>query len=78
MWKIIRKMLINIIFVTIIYTVSYTNRDSNAILQVNHLQQFFLNTRSLKENFAEVCLIFCFFLFFSILSMIKFIDNNNR
>ena len=54
MWKYIWKMLINIVFVTVMYIVSYTNRDSNAILQVQHLKQFFFNTRSSTNNFSEV------------------------
>lgn len=62
MWKLIRTMVINIIFVIVLYIVSYTNRDSNAIYEVYHLQKFFLNTRSSNYNFPMVCYL-CLFSF---------------
>ncbi|UJR27664.1 hypothetical protein I4U23_008944 [Adineta vaga] len=54
MWKYIRNMCINIIFVVILYIVSYTNRDSNAIHQVHHLRNLFLDSRSSSNNFTEI------------------------
>ncbi|CAF0879264.1 unnamed protein product [Adineta ricciae] len=41
-------------FVTVLYIVSYTNRNSNAILQVQHLSSFFCNTRSSSNNFTDI------------------------
>ena len=61
MWKYIGKVLLDLVFVIVLYLVSYTNRDSNAGLQVNHLRRFFLNTRSLSANFPGVCR--CFYLY---------------
>ena len=55
MWKFIGRVFFDLIFVTVLYLVSYTNRDSNAILQVNHLRHFFQNTRNASYNFSQVC-----------------------
>jgi hypothetical protein len=60
MWKFIRKMFVDIIFITILYIVSYTNHDSNSIFQVQHLTNFFLNTRNSSYDFTQVCLFIIF------------------
>jgi hypothetical protein len=60
MCQLIRQIWVRIIFVTILYMVSYTNRNSNAILQVHHLREFFLNKHHPAQKFSKVC--FCFFI----------------
>ena len=54
MWKHIRRICIDLVFITIIYLVSYSNRDPNAIRQVLHIKALFLNTRSSTNNFEKV------------------------
>ncbi|CAF1140752.1 unnamed protein product [Adineta steineri] len=54
MWKYIGKIFINLIFVTVLYLVSYTNLDTNAAYQLQHLSQFFFNRHNLTRNFQEI------------------------
>jgi hypothetical protein len=60
MWKLVRKMFVNIVFVTVLYIVRYTNRDSNAIVQVQHLKYFFLNTYNSTNHFTKIRLFIYF------------------
>ncbi|CAF1100830.1 unnamed protein product [Adineta steineri] len=54
MWKYIGKIFINLTFVTVLYLVSYTNLDTNAAFQLQHLSQFFFNRHNLTRNFQEI------------------------
>jgi hypothetical protein len=44
MWSIIREALTYFGFVIVLYLITYSNRDQNAFLQVNHLRKIFLKT----------------------------------
>ena len=61
MWQAVREMLGFIILAFTIYTLSYLERDPNALNQVRHLRNLFLNIDKPKNDFTQVCL--CFFLF---------------
>jgi hypothetical protein len=41
-------------FVWMIYTISYSNRNRHAFLQVNHLRQYFLNIGDVNNDFTQV------------------------
>ena len=64
MWSIIREFFVYICFIWILYVISYTNRDNNGFLQVNHLRNFFLNTNNYSYDFTKVRIVF-FDVFFS-------------
>jgi hypothetical protein len=59
MWSVIRETLIYLCFVLILCLITYSNRNQNSFLQVNHLRKFFLNTRQLNQDYTKVRL-FCF------------------
>ncbi len=59
MWSIIREVLSYLAFLTMIYLVTYSNMNSNAFLQVKHLQKFFLNTNQIDTNYTKVRVACC-------------------
>ena len=61
MWSIIREILSYLIFLWMIYTIAYSNRNDNAFRQVNHLCQFFLNTGHRNYDYTKVK-SFCLFI----------------
>ncbi len=54
MWSIIREVLTYLCFVWILYVISYANRDGNSFRQVDHLRQFFLNSRQPTNDYTKV------------------------
>jgi hypothetical protein len=59
MWSIIREVLSYLAFLTMIYLVTYSNMNSNAFLQVKHLQKFFLNTNQIDTDYTKVRVACC-------------------
>ncbi|UJR06650.1 hypothetical protein I4U23_010936 [Adineta vaga] len=57
MWSIIREMLLYLCFLSLLYVIIYSNRDSNAFLQVNHLRKYFLNLRQNDLDYTKVSTI---------------------
>ncbi len=54
MWSIIREVLSYSCFLWILFVTAYSNRDSNAFLQVNHLRHFFLNIGHSSYDYTKV------------------------
>jgi hypothetical protein len=54
MWSIIREILVYLCFMWILYVISYSNRNNNDFLQVNHLRHFFLNIESSTNDYTQV------------------------
>ncbi|CAF3969202.1 unnamed protein product, partial [Adineta steineri] len=54
MWSIIREILIYICFLTVLYNIIYSNRNSNSFLQVNHSRKFFLNSRQINCDYTKI------------------------
>ncbi len=54
MWSIIREVLSYSCFLWTLYVITYSNRDSNAFLQVNHLRNFFLNIGHSSYDYTKV------------------------
>lgn len=54
MWSIIREVVIYFVFLLLLFVVVYSNRDSNAFVQVNHLRKYFLNVRQDDLDFTRV------------------------
>ena len=56
MWSIIREMLVYLIFLSLLYFVTYSNVNQQSFDQVRHLRQFFLNSRQVDRDFTQVSL----------------------
>ena len=54
MWTIIREMLSYLSYLWIIYTITCSNRNNHAFLQVNHLRQFYLNIGHSNHDYTKV------------------------
>ncbi|CAF1309622.1 unnamed protein product [Rotaria magnacalcarata] len=54
MWSIIREAFTFFVFLSLLYTITYTNVNDNAFYQVNHLQKFFLNTRQITNDYTKI------------------------
>ena len=54
MWSIIREILSYSCFLWIVYAITYSSRNEQAFRQVNHLRQFFLNTRHVDQDYTKV------------------------
>jgi hypothetical protein len=65
MWKFTLEFLSYIIFVFVLYAISYSNRSSDEYRQVNHLRQLFLNPHNFTYNYSQVRIssMFCSFCF---------------
>jgi hypothetical protein len=59
-WKFLSELLSYTIFVSVLYVVSYSNHNSDAQRQVQHLRQLLLNSRNFTNNFTEVGRVFIF------------------
>ncbi|UJR18699.1 hypothetical protein I4U23_005606 [Adineta vaga] len=57
MWSFIKEILINLCFLSLLYVIIYSNRDSNAFLQVNHLRKYFLNSRQIDLDYTKISTI---------------------
>ena len=63
MWTYIRHLVIYSFYLSVLYIVSYANRNPNSYQQVDHLRNYFLNPNNATHNYMKVFL-FCFCLFF--------------
>ena len=54
MWSIIREIFIYLCFLSLLYIVTYSNRDSNSFLQVNHLRKYLRNSRQINCDYTKV------------------------
>ncbi|CAM4949155.1 unnamed protein product [Rotaria socialis] len=57
MWSIIREVFTFFVFLSLLYTITYTNVNNNAFYQVDHLQKFFLNTRQIDNDYTKISTI---------------------
>ncbi|UJR11342.1 hypothetical protein I4U23_015523 [Adineta vaga] len=57
MWSVIREVSLYLCFLSLLCVVIYSNRDSNAFLQVNHLRKYFLNSRQIDLDYTKVTTI---------------------
>ena len=60
MWSIIRQAFIYVMFFSVLCVLTYSNRNLNSFLQVNHLHRYFTNSRQMDANFITVSLRFVF------------------
>jgi hypothetical protein len=58
MWSILREIFSYLCFLWIVYTLSYSNRDNNAFVQVNHLRNYFLNIGHNRYDYTKVRILF--------------------
>ncbi|CAF1671065.1 unnamed protein product, partial [Adineta ricciae] len=57
MWSIIREFGTYLVFLILIFLISFANREQNSFLQVNHLRNYFLNTIQLDNNYPKISTI---------------------
>ncbi|CAF1068198.1 unnamed protein product [Adineta steineri] len=57
MWEIIREIVFYFFCLILIYLITYTNMNSNAFFQVNHLQKYFLNTNQIDNDYTKISTI---------------------
>ena len=50
LWSIIHEIVIYLCFFTLLSLVTYSTRDSNSFLQVDHLRKYFL-----QSDYTKVC-----------------------
>ncbi|CAF4050924.1 unnamed protein product, partial [Adineta steineri] len=53
MWSMIKELLLYLCFITVLYTIIYSNRDLNSFLQVNHSRKFFFNSRQINCDYTQ-------------------------
>ncbi|UJR09075.1 hypothetical protein I4U23_013322 [Adineta vaga] len=57
MWSIIHEFLIYVIFATLIFLITYGNREANSFHQVNHLRSYLFNTRQSSVDYTKILTI---------------------
>jgi hypothetical protein len=57
MWSIIREILTYLTFLSLLYFITYSNINSNAFYQVQHLRKFILNTREIDNDYRKISTI---------------------
>jgi heme/copper-type cytochrome/quinol oxidase subunit 2 len=57
MWLIIREAFTYICFLVFLCVIVYSNRDSNSFLQVQHLRNYFSNSKSIGYQYSQVCFL---------------------
>ncbi|CAF1677263.1 unnamed protein product, partial [Adineta ricciae] len=57
MWSVIRQISLYICFISVLYVVIYSNRNTSAFYQVNHLRKYFLNSRHEDLDFTKISTI---------------------
>ena len=57
MWLIIREALTYLCFLIFLGVIVYSNRDSNSFLQVQHLRNYFSNSKSIGYDYSEISTI---------------------
>jgi hypothetical protein len=54
MWSIVQEFFISVIFLILICLITFSNRQQNDYFQVQHLQNYFLNTRQPDCDYTQV------------------------
>ncbi|CAF3847329.1 unnamed protein product [Adineta steineri] len=54
MWAIVRELLIYFIFAILVFIITYSNREQNSFLQVNHLRTYFLDQRQTTVDYTKI------------------------
>ena len=54
MWSIIREALTYICFLSLLFSITYSNQNPNSFLEVNHLRKYFLNSRQNDLDYTKV------------------------
>jgi hypothetical protein len=57
MWSIIQEITAYLCFLWILYAISYSNRNNNDFLQVNHLRHFVLNIGHSNNDYTQISTI---------------------
>ncbi|UJR18997.1 hypothetical protein I4U23_022127 [Adineta vaga] len=57
MRSIIYEILLYLCFLSFLYVIIYSNRDSNAFFKVNHLRKYFLNSRQIDFDYTKISTI---------------------
>ncbi|UJR11128.1 hypothetical protein I4U23_015309 [Adineta vaga] len=57
MWSVMKEAMLYICFIAVLYVVIYSNRDSSAFYQVDHLRKYFLNTRQTDLDYTKISTI---------------------
>ncbi len=57
MWLIIQEVFTYLCFLSLILTITYSNQNSNSVLQVNHLRKYFHNSRQIDLDYTKVCFL---------------------
>lgn len=56
MWSILRKTAVYMGYLVVLLIITYSHRQQNAFLQVQHLRKYLLNTRDIDHDYAKVCI----------------------
>ncbi|CAF0940715.1 unnamed protein product [Adineta steineri] len=54
MWAIIREFLTCLVFAILVFIITYSNREQNSFLQVNHLRAYFLNQKQTTVDYTKI------------------------
>ncbi|CAF3719120.1 unnamed protein product, partial [Adineta steineri] len=54
MWAIIREFIIYFIFATLVFLITYSNREQHSFFQVNHLRAYLLNQRQTTADYTNI------------------------
>ncbi len=73
MWSIIRETFIYLCFLSLLCIVTYSNRQPNSFLQVDHLRKYFLNLRQIDSDYTEVSFLIRSFIYWN-----ECLDFNNK
>ncbi len=65
MWSFIRETFIYLCFLSLLFIVTYTNRNSNSFLEVQHLRKYLLNSRQIDLDYTKVCFLYLCFHFYN-------------
>ncbi|CAF4143107.1 unnamed protein product, partial [Adineta steineri] len=57
MWSFIREILSYFCFFILLYTITYSNQNSNGYFQVDHLQKYFYNSREINSDYSKISTI---------------------
>ena len=54
MWSIIREIFTYLTFFALLYVITYSNINQHAFYEVQHLRQFFRNTKEVNNDYTQV------------------------
>lgn len=55
MWAILREIFTYAVFLSLLYTVAYSNHNVHSFTQVDHLRKYLLNSKQDRMDYNEVC-----------------------